>query len=110
MEHSFLRKLTHQLEVNFPKSILVLCFIPRMRFWAPVISNILQVTVRKFLKYDLLSLSLFTSLYLTLGFYFHKSLELVLMEMETLQNILFIVVITLLTLIIILFIRKKHPK
>lgn len=109
MDHSFLQKTTLRLQRNFPIAMLFLCFIPRMRFWSPILSSVLQVPLSRFLKYDLMSLVLFTSLYISLGFFFHRSLNTVLTEMEVLQNILFGLMMILMTFLVIRWLRKwKH--
>jgi membrane protein DedA with SNARE-associated domain len=106
LEHSLTQKITVRLKNNFPKTIFILCFIPRMRFFGPIISSMLKVPVKKFIVYDAASLSLFTAFYITIGFYFHRSLKSLLSEMEEVQNILFISVLAVLTVLIIFYVRK----
>lgn len=103
---SNLKMIEEKLKNEFPKTLLILCFIPRMRLWAPIISGALDVPIKKFLTYDASSLILFTAVYVSLGVIFHAGLRSLLAELEALQHIVFAVLMLLTGIIIFIGIRK----
>lgn len=105
---NFLR-IEEKLKRNFPKTLLIVCFIPRMRLWAPIISEALGIPIKRFLTYDSISLILFTATYISLGMIFHSGLHSLLAEVEVLQHIIFSTFIVLAGIFIVVAV-KKHRK
>jgi len=106
---SFIATIKEKFTSNFPKALLVLCFIPRVRMWAPLVSGLLQIPYTRFIKYDALYLAVFTAIYIALGEFFHKGLGAFITELESAQNIIFFSVILLATIVILVLIRRhKH--
>lgn len=110
IKHSWFTKLKNRLQHNFPKTLLVLCFIPRMRLFAPLASGAMGVGYKRFLLFDTIGLSLFTTLYITLGFVFHNGLHAIAQEMETVQHILFFAAIVLLGVVFLFFFGRRYLK
>ncbi|MGZ4041919.1 MAG: DedA family protein [Bacteroidia bacterium] len=98
--------MEEKLKNEFPKTLLILCFIPRMRLWAPIISGGLNIPIKKFLTYDMIGLALFTAIYISLGMIFHKGLKSLLSELEVLQHIIFAGFIILGGIFIFIVVRK----
>jgi membrane protein DedA with SNARE-associated domain len=90
------------------KTLMVLCFIPRMRLMGPVFVALLKIPFKKFLLYDAISLCIFTIIYISLGFIFHKSLSSLLLQTKSLTDIIFISAMVLMTILTVVIIRKMR--
>src|SRR5438067_603172 len=53
---SVMNPYKNKLRNHFPKTMFVLCFIPRMRLFTPVLAVSVRVPYKKFLSYDALTL------------------------------------------------------
>ena len=109
-KNSLITKYKEKLKTNFGITLMVLCFIPRMRMFGPIFSGIMNLQFKKFLLFDTIGLSIFTSIYILLGYIFHSSLHSRLVEMESHQTIIFSVAMIVLALLIFLFIRRIQKK
>jgi membrane-associated protein len=98
-----------KLQRDYPKTLILLCFIPRMRMLAPIISGVLKITYKKFLLFDLIGLFLFTCLYIAIGYFFHKSLHAWMSELKSVRHVIFIGMMILFSVYIFIAIRK-HKK
>jgi len=107
-----IRSFKSKLKKNTAKAILILCFIPRMRMFAPILAGSMKLSLKRFLLFDSMALALFTTVYLLLGFIFNRSLQKIIKQAKGLQNILFFAALLMITLVIILFMRsrRKFPK
>jgi membrane protein DedA with SNARE-associated domain len=110
MEKSFFKTLKEKFTDHFPRAIFVICFIPRMRLWAPMISSVLQIPYSRFIKYDAISLASFTALYIAIGLFFHKGLNAFMAKLQAVQNIIFLGVMLIIAAIIIMAIRKRRKE
>src|SRR5882724_921633 len=70
----FVQSYKEKLREHTPRTLVILCFIPRMRMWGPILGGSLKIPFKKFLLFDGLGLFLFTIVYISLGFIFHQSL------------------------------------
>ncbi len=88
------------------KTLLILSFIPRMRLFGPVFVALLKIPYRKFILYDITSLALFTSVYISLGIFFHKSLSSVISKTQSLTNIIFFAAIGVMVVLTVVMVKK----
>jgi membrane protein DedA with SNARE-associated domain len=109
-DHSLLDRVKTKLQHNFPKTLFILCFIPRMRLWAPIASAAIEIPFTRFLKYDSPALAIFTALYIALGFIFHQGLHVLIMKLESLQNIIFASFAVVASIVIFILVRKYRRK
>jgi membrane-associated protein len=98
-----------KLQENYPRTLILLCFIPRMRMFAPIISGILKVSYKRFLLFDSIGLLLFTCLYIAIGYFFHKGLHSLMTKVKSMQHIIFIAAMLLLSVYIVIAIHR-HKK
>ena len=105
------RPLFHQYEVkikdNFPKTLFVLCFIPRMRMFAPLLAGALKLSPRKFIFYDALGLFFFTAIYVSVGIFLHRSLRLIFGEEKIIVHFLFAGALIVLAVVFFVVIKKR---
>lgn len=106
-KNHFLQRYTEGLKKHMVQSQFVLCFIPRMRLFGPILVGTLNLSFRKFFVTDLVALSLFTCLYISIGIVFHKGLYRYLEELESLRHGIFIATVLAAAVIFILWMRKK---
>ncbi len=100
-----------KLEENLPKAMLVLCFIPRMRFFAPIFVGAGKTKYAKFLVIDASILAMFTAVYVGLGYFFSKSLGLSLSKVKSVENIVFLSTLVIATAVVIIIeVRRKRKK
>jgi membrane protein DedA with SNARE-associated domain len=105
-----IESLKNQFAKNTGKATLILCFIPRMRMFAPILAGSMKLPFKKFLFYNSIALSLFTSIYVTLGFIFNESLQRIIKQTRGLQNVIFFATLLIITVVIILIIRSRKRK
>jgi membrane protein DedA with SNARE-associated domain len=87
-------------------AVVILCFIPRMRMFAPILAGSMKLSFRRFLLFDCSALAPFTTIYLLIGIIFNKSLGAVIGKTKWAQDILFFAAIVLLSILLIVWIRK----
>ncbi len=108
--NSIITKYKEKLKTHFGITLFALCFIPRMRLFGPVLAGIMKFSFRKFLFFDLLGLTIFTLIYLSLGMIFHKGLHYYFAELEIYRHMIFAIAMLLLSILIIIFITKTQQK
>jgi membrane protein DedA with SNARE-associated domain len=102
--------IKQKLKKHTLKTLIVLCFIPRMRLLAPVFVSLMKFPYRKFVVFDLVGLSIFTAVYISLGFVFHSSLSSLVDNAKTLGTIIFIAAMVLMTVLSIIIVKKMNKK
>jgi membrane protein DedA with SNARE-associated domain len=104
---SIMQSYKNKLKNNTAGAIFILCFIPRMRMFAPILAGSMKLSFRRFLLYDAIALTAFTTVYLLIGMIFHKSLAAVAAKTKGLQNIIFFAAVFAIAIIIMFFVRRK---
>ena len=107
---SIIQSYKNKLRTNTPKAIMILCFIPRMRMFAPILAGSMKLSFKKFLLYDSIALAIFTCVYLSLGFFFNRSLNILITKTKGLQSIIFFSAVFVIAVIIIFFVVKRKKK
>lgn len=88
-----MRTIERKFRANLAKAIIGLCFVPRMRVGAPIVSSLINVPFRRFMRYDLIGLLLFTTLYISLGMLFRDGLQQLFARFQTVQNMIFFLIV-----------------
>jgi membrane-associated protein len=104
------KKYKSQLRQHMLKTLMILCFVPRMRLLGPVFVALSKLDFKKFLVFDAIGLSLFTAVYIGLGFFFHNRLTPLISGVKNSQNIIFIVAIVVMIGLSFVFFRRKKKK
>jgi len=92
------------------KAFFILCFIPRMRLFAPILAGSSGYSYKRFFLLDGAALFVFTAIYTSLGLIFYKSLSHLISEVKGLQNIIFFGGIAMIAIIIIVFVIRRKKK
>ena len=107
-ESSFAGKFREKLDNNLPKTLLILCFIPRMRLLAPVFVALSRQPFRRFIIYDTLGICIFCTVYISAGYIFHRSISALVTEMGILQHVIFAVAIAAMLVLTLLIMRRTN--
>ncbi len=94
-KNTWTKKYAENLRTNMGKTLMILCFIPRMRMFGPILVGMLNLSFMKFLIFDTLSLLGFSILYISIGEIFHRSLYALLQELDQLRHLIFAAMILL---------------
>ncbi|HXL58388.1 MAG TPA: VTT domain-containing protein, partial [Chitinophagaceae bacterium] len=105
---SLMASYREKIKQHTVQAFLLLCFIPRMRLFAPILAASMKFSFKKFLLLDGLALILLTSIFVSLGVIFHKSLSAMEMKVKGLQDIIFFASLLLATVVIIIFIIRRR--
>ena len=110
-DSSFLvTKYKEMLKKHTTKGFFILCFIPRMRMFAPILAGSMQLQFKKFLLIDASVLALFTAIYILLGFIFNRSLSAVAAKMKGVQDIIFFSFLGLAAIVFVVMVIRKKKK
>jgi membrane protein DedA with SNARE-associated domain len=107
MSSSIMDAYKDKLKHNMFSAVAMLCFIPRMRMFAPILAGSMKLSFRRFLLFDSTALAAFTTIYLLIGIIFNRSLGAVIARTKWLQDILFFAAIALLSILLVVWIRKR---
>jgi membrane protein DedA with SNARE-associated domain len=69
-------------------TLLIMTFVPNIRFFAPIVAGSVGTPWRKFIIYDSIAVGLYVSLYLLAGYFFHSRLDQLISEFELLGHLL----------------------
>jgi len=100
-------KVEAQMKRNMPRTVFTLTFIPRLRFFGPVLAGILKLRWLAFFLADAAALVIHVSVYLSLGHIFHKSLAALFRNMAVLQHALSVAAIVIIVVIVGVVVRRK---
>lgn len=110
--HSVLSRYEDKMRDKMAKTIIVLCFIPRVRFVIPIIVGLLRLSFKKFIFYNTLGLSLMVAVYISLGIIFHESIQTLMSKVKGSQNIIFFSFVGVLVIgaVIYAIVKKRAHK
>lgn len=104
----FFERYTESVKNNLGHTLLVLTFIPRMRILGPIVAATGKVSFKKFLAYDALCLSFFTTLYVLLGLFFHHTFDKIFDQVQAHSTLLFIVVLSITAIFVVLAEKRQY--
>lgn len=94
------KKYIEKMRTNMVRTLVTLCFIPRMRMFGPIIVGMLRLSYRKFIAVDSTTLLIFSLLYIFLGDIFHRSMHLLFREFQRAQHLIFIALCVVVTVLV----------
>jgi len=95
-----------RMEKNPLRTLIILAFIPTVRFFGPIISGSVKIKWKKFFVYDSLSNIIFSTTYISLGYFFHRTIRRFVGELTIWEHLLFYPIMIIIALIITYLIRK----
>lgn len=97
-----------QIKKEYSQNEVVLCFVPRMRMFAPILAGSIKLPFRRFLLFESIALVAFTTIYLLIGFIFNRSLQKVIKQAKGLQNVIFFGALLIVAVVIILLNEEER--
>ena len=91
-------------------TLLIMTFVPSIRFFAPIVAGSVRTPWRVFILYDLMVVGLYVSAYLLAGYFFHSQINGIIKEFEMLGHLMIYVLLLGIGLLLGLFMRKQEQK
>lgn len=112
--HLFSQESTDWVRQNIKKIIFFSRFMIQFRFLGPFFAGQQKTPFRTFLLYDFLAVSVYVPLYIVIGRFFYKKLNLIIYNVNIVKNIVLVLFVGLLvislTKILFRFLFKNTPK
>jgi len=89
-----------QMRRNMPRAVFTLTFIPRLRFFGPVLAGVLKLRWPAFFLADASALAIHVGVYLSLGYFFHGRLLAVFRKTTLAHHVVFIAAIVVIGVIV----------
>lgn len=109
-----IEKFKHKMEINLPRTLIILNLIPKIRLATPIIAGLSKVSPSRFLKFQGLILLIYVSANYLLGMLFYSTMAKFFKQIEDLQHseyfIVFIVVSTIVSIFIGRYLMKRYFK
>lgn len=100
-------KAEAQMRRNMPRTVFTLTFIPRVRFFGPVLAGALQLKWFAFFVADGSAQVIHTAMYVCLGYYFHRSLQALFKKMTIVHDAISIAAIVIIGVIVGVVVGKR---
>jgi membrane protein DedA with SNARE-associated domain len=95
------------LKEHHVRTILLLSFIPKVRFFSPIFAGMFRVKWQTFFIINGIGTIIFIIVYIGVGMLFHSSLEYLLKEVELLRHSIFIVFMVIITIVVFFKFGRK---
>jgi len=93
-------KAEAQMRRSMPRTVFTLTFVPRLRFFGPVLAGALKLKCPAFFLADGSAQVIHTALYVSLGYFFHTSLHALFKRMTIVHHVIFIAAIVVVGVIV----------
>ena len=110
MEKRGLLKSKTYVKRHMKKIIFFSRFLVYLRFIGPVVAGSNRVPRKLFLTYDFLALVIYVNIFLGLGNYFHKQIQVVSEGVAQFSHYFVTIVIVIVTIVVLRFIQKNFIK
>ncbi|WP_367771139.1 VTT domain-containing protein [Flavobacterium sp. WC2421] len=102
------KKYIDGMEKHSVRTLLLLSFIPKIRFFSPIFAGLFHVKWRTFFIVNGFGTLIFITLYIAAVMLFHNSLEYLLKELEFVRHFIFVLLMIVITIVLFFKFRKKH--
>lgn len=109
MRENKLIKYEHLVIDNIGKTIFFLRFITGIRFFGPVLAGTLGIRWKKFFFFNTAANMIHTLLFVSIGFFVHKSILMTIAEVEIIRNILTVSSVFIVGILLRIFSKRKDP-
>lgn len=101
-----MNKFQEKLRKNQISTLFLIAFIPKVRFFGPIIAGLSKISHKRFFIVNMCASSIYVALYLTLGIFFHNTIEHVIHKLELQQHAVFGIFILIMAISISLLVNK----
>jgi membrane-associated protein len=99
-----------QMKRNMPRTVFTLTFIPRLRFFGPILAGILKLKWYAFFLADASALVIHVSIYTVVGYFFHRSITILFKNMALVHHVIFIAAILVIGAIVGILAEKRRKR
>jgi membrane protein DedA with SNARE-associated domain len=93
-------KAEAQMRRSMPRTVFTLTFIPRVRFFGPVLAGALKLKWPAFFLADCSAQVIHTAVYVCIGYFFHRSLQVLFKKMTIVHDVIFIAALVVIGIIV----------
>lgn len=109
-----IEKLKHKMELNLPRTLIILNLIPKIRLATPVIAGLSNVSPERFIKFQMLILLVYVSVNYFLGMMFYSTMARFFKHIENFEHseyfIIFVVVSAIASFFVGRYLLKRYFK
>ncbi len=109
-DSSLREKTESRMKRNMPKTVFSLTFVPRLRFFGPILAGAMRVKWHLFVAADAASLVIFVSIYVSLGYFFHASIAALFKGLAAAEDVLIIAAIVAIAIVVALVVRRRRRR
>ena len=84
-----IKKFQDKLQKHQVRTLLIIAFIPKVRFFGPILAGLSKMGYRKFFFVNMLGSLTYVSLYLCLGYFFHTAMEDLIKQVDIVRHSVF---------------------
>jgi undecaprenyl-diphosphatase len=100
-------KAQRQMKRNMPRTVFTLTFIPRLRFFGPILAGALKLRWPAFFLADSSALLIHVGVYVSLGYIFHSSLVALFKKTTLVHHAIFVAAIIVIGVLVGVVARKR---
>jgi membrane-associated protein len=101
-----LKKFQDQMQNHQIRTLFIIAFIPKVRFFGPIIAGLGKVKYKVFLTVNTIGSVLYVGIYVTLGFLFRGAMEQLVNRLSIYQHGIFGAVVIILAVVVSLSVNK----
>lgn len=105
-----IKKFQEKLQKHQVRTLLIIAFIPKVRFFGPILAGLSKMHYRKFFLINMFGSITYVSVYICLGFFFHSAMENLINQVDLVRHSVFGGIILLLAVIISILVSKWLSK
>jgi membrane-associated protein len=103
-----IEKYSQKMRSKAGLTLLIMTFVPSIRFFAPIVAGSIRTPWKIFIIYDIVAVILYVSVYLFAGYYFHSQLDGVIRQFELVGHLMIYLLLLVLGFWIGLFMKKIY--
>jgi membrane protein DedA with SNARE-associated domain len=103
-----IKRYSEKMRSQAGLTLLIMTFVPSIRFFAPIVAGSVRTPWRVFILYDFVAVGLYVSLYLLAGYFFHSQINGIIQDFETLGHLMIYVFLLALGLALGIFMKKQE--
>lgn len=101
-----IRKFSQELQKHQIRTLLIIAFIPKVRFFGPILAGFSKLPYKHFLLINSVGTLTYVTVYLSMGYYFHHAMELIIKKVEIYHHGIFAVFVLTMAVLISLYVNK----
>jgi|TARA_R110001606_G_scaffold20859_1_gene74235 membrane protein DedA with SNARE-associated domain len=105
-----LKKFQDKLQKHQVRTLLIIAFIPKVRFFGPILAGLGKMHYSKFFLVNMMGSLAYVSVYICLGFFFHSAMEKLINQVDIVRHSVFGGIILLMAVIISVLVSKWLSK